>query len=260
MRATLLVLSALCAGAAALPAQDAQIARGIEAAESRQPAEALAYFESALRADSTSYEANWRAARALIDIGKQTPDDRKSAARDSLYAQAERYARRAVAANPDGADGHFILSAAIGRASLTKGKKERVRRAAEIRSEALRAVALDPDHDGAYHVLGRWHAEIMRLSGIQRFFAKSFLGGAIFNEASWDKAVENMQKAVALAPQNVYHRYDLAEIYVDRKQYAKAREQLVKVGELPVKDVMDPTYKEGAAGLLKSIEGKGDED
>lgn len=259
MRVTLLVLSALCAGAAALPAQEAQIARGIEAAEARRPAEALAHFESALRVDSMSYEANWRAARALIDIGKQTPDERKSAARDSLYAQAERYARRAVTANPDGADGHFILSAAIGRASLTKGKKERVQRAAEIRSEALRAIALDPDHDGAYHVLGRWHAEIMRLSGIQRFFAKSFLGGAIFNEASWDKAVENMSKAVSLAPQNIYHRYDLAEIYVDRKEYTKAREQLARIAELPVKDVMDPTYKEEAAALLKSIEGKTDD-
>ena len=259
MRATLLVLSAMCAGAAALPAQEAQIARGIEAAEARRPTDALAYYESALRVDSTNYEANWRAARALIDIGKQTPDDRKSAARDSLYAQAERYARRAVTANPDGADGHFILSAAIGRASLTKGKKERVQRAAEIRSEALRAIALDPDHDGAYHVLGRWHAEIMRLSGIQRFFAKSFLGGAIFNEASWDKAVENLRKAVSLAPQNIYHRYDLAEVYVDRKEYAKAREQLVRIGELPVKDVMDPTYKAQAAALLKSIEGKNDE-
>jgi hypothetical protein len=64
---------------------------------------------------------------------------------------------------------------------------------------------------------------------------------------------------VSLAPQNVYHRYDLAEIYVDRKQYAKAREQLVTVGELPVKDVMDPTYKEESAALLTSIEGKGDE-
>ncbi|MGH7658177.1 MAG: hypothetical protein ACREL6_08070, partial [Gemmatimonadales bacterium] len=122
------VLVCALAVPAALPAQEVQVARGIEAAAARNPGTALAYFESALQADSTNYEANWRASDALMDLGKQTPDDRKSAARDSLYARAERYARRAVAANPDGADGHFVLAAAIGRASLTKGKKERVQR------------------------------------------------------------------------------------------------------------------------------------
>ena len=28
-----------------------------------------------------------------------------------------------------------------------------------------------PSHDGAYHGLGRWNAEIMRLSGVSRFLA-----------------------------------------------------------------------------------------
>lgn len=257
-RLTRALIACFLALPAALAAQEAQIARGIEAVEERKPAAALAYFESALRADSMNYEANWRAAEALMDLGKQTPDDRESAARDSLYARAERYARRAVAANPDGADGHFVLAAAIGRASLTKSSKERVERAAEIRSEALRAIALAPEHDGAYHVLGRWHAEIMRLSGLQRFFAKAFLGGAIFNEASWEKAIENMEKAVELAPDNIYHRLDLAEMLVDRERYSEAREQLRRVAELPVVDVMDPVYQERAAKLLASIEGKSD--
>ena len=61
------------------------------------------------------------------------------------------------------------------------GKKERIRRAKIIRSEALRTLALDPSHDGAYHVLGRWNAEIMRLSGLSRFFAKHFLGARVFD-------------------------------------------------------------------------------
>ena len=109
-----------------------------------------------------------------------------------------------------GADGHFALAAAVGRASLSMGKKERIRRARIIRDEALRAIALDPRHDGAYHILGRWNAEIMRLSGFSRFFAKWLLGAGIFGEASWEGAVSNMEQAVALDPGRLYHRLELA--------------------------------------------------
>ena len=195
----------------------------------KNPPAALAEFEAVLAVDSTNYEANWGAAQALVDIGKQTPDSVKSRERDSLYARAETLARAAVKADSTGADGHFILAAAIGRASLTKSKKERIKRAAEIRSEALKALALDPNHDRAYHVLGRWNAEIMRLSGLTRFFAKNFLGGAVFNAASWQGAIDNMQKAVALNPESVYHRLDLAEIYVDVDRYSDARQQLTEI-------------------------------
>ena len=89
----------------------------------------LAHYEAALALDSTAYEANWRAALALLDEGEQIPDSVKSPERDSLYARAERLARRAVAADSDRRGGHFALAAAVGRASLTMGKKERIRRA-----------------------------------------------------------------------------------------------------------------------------------
>jgi tetratricopeptide (TPR) repeat protein len=257
------VILLLAAGLARpLPAQSAEehVRLGIEAQLARDPAAALTHLQAALAEEPRSYEANWRTAEVLVDIGKQTPDSVKSPARDSLYARAEDYGRMATEINPDGADGHYILSAAIGRASLTKSKKERVRRAAEIRSEALRALEIDPDHHKSYHVLGRWNAEIMRLSGFQRFFAKTFLGGKIFNAASWDSAVVYMDKAVALAPENIYHHLDVAEILIDRGRYREARIHLSQVATLPVFDVMDPAYKERAESLARKIEGKKDKE
>jgi len=231
---------------------------GIEAQLARDPATSLAHLEVALGADPRSYEANWRASEALMDIGKQTPDSVKSVERDSIYARAERLARVAVEANPEGPEGYFVLSASIGRASLTKSSKERVRRAAEIRSAALRAIELDSANHKAYHVMGRWNAEIMRLSGLTRFFAKTFLGGKIFNAASWDSAAVYMEKAVALSPENIYHHLDLAEIYIDRDRYGEARTHLNQIESFPVYDVMDPVYQEQAAALLRKIEGKKD--
>jgi tetratricopeptide (TPR) repeat protein len=232
------------------------IAMGTAAMQVHDLPTALAHYDAALALDSMSYEANWRAALGLLDEGEQIADSVKSPQRDSLYARAERLARRAVAADSLGPDGHFALAAAVGRASLTMGKKERIRRARVIRDEAMRTIALDPRHDGAYHILGRWNAEIMRLSGLSRFFAKRLLGAGIFGEASWDGAISNMERAVALDPGRLYHRLELAQIYADRKRYDDARAQLAEIAALPDRELMDSVYRRQAEELDRKIAGK----
>ena len=257
LKSKLLILALALPSIAVAQVPD-HMAMGRARIEARDPQAALEHFKAHLVAEPSSYEANWRAALALIDIGKQTPDSVRSTRRDSLYAEAERYARKATEANPGDAEGHFALSVAIGRASLTRSKRERVRRASEIRVEALKAIELNARHDGAYHVLGRWNAEIMRLSAMERFFAKSFLGGSIFNQASWDRAIEYMERSVTLAPTTIYHQLDLAEIYIDRKRYGDARRHLEQIATLPIVDVMDPRYQSDAVLLLSRIENKSD--
>jgi tetratricopeptide (TPR) repeat protein len=250
------LLAVLLTAPAAAQSVPDLVTKGVTAFDARDPVAALKDYQAALAIDSTSYEANWRASVAAVDIGKQTPDSIPDPARDSLYRLAERYATRAVAANPDGADGYFALANAIGRTSLTLGKKARVQRATEIRVAALKAIELNPRQDGAFHVMGRWNAEIMRLSSIERFFAKSFLGGAVFSQASWDNAVAYMKKAIAIRPEFIYHHYDLALIFIDTKQWAYARQQLEAIPPLPLIDVMDPVWKKEAASLLQSIANK----
>ncbi len=232
---------------------DAHVAMGAAAVQAHDLRTGLAHFEAALALDSASYEANWRASVAFLDLGEQVPGKEKSPERDSLYARAEAHARRAVAADSTRAEGHFALAAAIGRASLTMGKKDRIRRAAIIRDEALRTIALDPRHDGAYHILGRWNAEIMRLSGFSRFFAKSFLGAGIFKQASWAEAIANLEKAVELDPGRIYHHLELAEVYADRKRYDEARNQAAQAEALPERETMDSAYKRQAAELTTRI-------
>lgn len=250
------LVAVLIATPAAAQSAPELVARGVAAMDARNPVAALKDYQAAMALDSMSYEANWRASIAAVDIGKQTPDSVPDPARDSLYQLAERYATRAVAANPEGSNGWFALANAIGRNSLTLGKKERVQRATEIRADGLKAIELDPLNDGAFHLMGRWNAEIMRLSGFERFFAKSFLGGAVFSEASWDNAIAYMKRAIQLRPEFIYHHYDLALIYMDTKQWAEAREQLKIIPSLPLIDVMDPVWKQEAAGFLQAIANK----
>jgi tetratricopeptide (TPR) repeat protein len=232
------------------------VSMGAAAIQAHDLRTGLAHFHAALALDSTDYAANWRAAIALLDQGEQIPDSIKSAERDSLYRRAEVLARRSVAADSTGPEGHFAVAATVGRASLTMGKKERIRRAKVIREEALRTIELDPDYDGAYHVLGRWNAEIMRLSGLSRFFAKSFLGAGIFRQASWEQAIANLQRAVELDPGRIYHRLELARVYADRRRYQEARDQLTQIEALPDRELLDSLYRDRAAALAKRIADK----
>ncbi len=232
------------------------LARGMAANAALDPREAANQFEAILVRDSLHPEANWRAAVALVDIGKRTPDHTRSPARDSQYAAAERYARRAVQVAPESAEAHFALALALGRAALTRSRRERIRAAAEVRIEALRAIELDPRHDGAWHVLGRWHAEIERLSNLEEFVARRFLGARVFEEASWEQAVRCLERAVALRPDFIYHRLDLAEVLLELGRVDEARPHLMAIADLPAQDVMDHVYR-ARAEVLRSARVKG---
>jgi tetratricopeptide (TPR) repeat protein len=231
----------------------AKIAQGDSAHAAMSPAFALAHYEAALAIDSMSYEALWKASRDAVDLGEFDADPDR---REQYFAEGEKYARRAVAARGDDAEGHFVLARALGRVALTLGVKQRVNYAKEIRAQALEALEYDSLHPGALHVMGRWNAEIMRLSGFSRFFAKNFLGGDVFSQASWDKAVDFMEKSVKEDPTRLVHHLDLAEIYRDRNadgDRERAREQFQIVIDGQPLDYNDRFYKQQAEAEIKKL-------
>ena len=256
MRAAFSVTLMLLLGAPAVAAQstyDELVRRGDSLSHALEPAKALEVYRAAYTTNQ-SYEAMWKFAEAQIDVAKQLEDTKQAKLRDSLYSVAEIYSRAAIRTDSLDAEGHFMLANALGRLSRTRGGKERVRFAEEIYESAARAVALDPAHDGAYHVLGAWHAEVKRLSGIAKFFAKTFFGAGFLDRASWDSAAVNLERAVELRPEYLYHRLELAEIYVEVERYADARRELDALLALPpTSDVSDPQYQLEARELLSEI-------
>lgn len=239
---------------ALLPAQDAAgpLAMGIAATEARDPVAALEHFERALTAAPANAEAAWRASIAAIDVGRLHGAEGRRL-RDSMFAVAETFASRAVESDPVSADAWFALANALGRTALSKSARQRVRLGTRVREAALRAIELDPRHDGAHHVLGRWNAEVMRLSGISRFFARRFLGARVFDEASWEAAIEHLTRAAELDPAYIYHRLDLAEVLVERKRWREARSELEAIPALPDRDIEDAIHRRRAAELLGEI-------
>lgn len=212
---------------------------------------ALAHYEAALASEPGNADALGKASRAAVDLGE---GEQNRARRDSLFRVGERFARAAVAANPNDAENHFYLARALGRAALTVGVRDRVKYAKEIRAEALKSLEINPNHPGGLHVMGVWNAEVMRLNGVERFFAKNVLGGGVLGTANWKEAVSYMERAVAVDPDRLTHRLDLAKVYIDVKDKAKAREQLeFIVAATAQTDVNDPAYKQEARAALAKL-------
>lgn len=247
----LLTAALLGAGGIARGQSAAQlVALGDREHAARNAAAALHHYEAAIAADSTDYDALVKAAHEAVQLGEFDPSAEHRA---SLYRSAEQYARRAVAANPRDAEGHFQLAQALGRNALTMGVRDRIRLASEIRDAALAALAINASHAGALHVLGVWNAEIMRLNGLSRAFARHFLGGQVFDAANWDDAQRYLERAVAADSLRIVHRLDLGKVYEDRGQRAKAIDEYEWIARAPVTDYNDPNYKNEAARRLTML-------
>lgn len=225
-----------------------RIAMGDRAYAALDANAALAHYEAAALADPQSYVAQWKSSRSLMDISSL---ERNAARRDSLYAAAERYARRAIQVSPNHAEGHFSLARALGKTALTQSPKGRIKYAKDIRSEALKCLSLDPKHAGCLHVMGMWNAEVRRLNGFVRTVARTFLGGQIFGSATWEQAISYMEQSVAEEPNRIAHHIDLADVYWDAGHKEKARAEFETVLRLPAVDLGDASSKAYARDALK---------
>ena len=196
-------------------------------------------YRQALELQPDNYEAAWKNARALVDLGDMTKNDDQ---RRGLYLKAENSARLAVADQTNGSKGHLFLSIAIGKVALDEGPKERVRLSKEVKFEVDKALALDPQDDTAWHVLGRWNRRLATLSWIEKKFADIFLGG-VPKDASVERAAECFEKAIELNPGHILHHLELALTLEELNDREGALREYVKVLALPIQEPKDRQSK-----------------
>ena len=202
---------------------DLMMTVGEDARKDLRPADALHAFGEVLALEPRDYEALWRSARESVSLGalSESDDERRRRFRD-----AEEFARDAIEVNPEGAAAHLWLAVALGRRATVEGPRTKVQLAVEMRKWALRTLELDPLNPGAHHVLGEWHAEIRRLSGVTRWAARKLLGAGVFDEASWVDAEFHLHRAVELDPSSPSHRLALGRLHLDRGRPDAAVRQL----------------------------------
>jgi hypothetical protein len=82
---------------------------------------------------------------------------------------------------------------------------------------------------------------------------EEFLGGKVFEAASWSEALSYMQRSVASDPSRIVHHLDLAGVYRDINDKVHERSELEAVLRLPEADFNDHHYKDEAKTELSAI-------
>lgn len=186
--------------------------------------DAIAWYNT----DSSSAEAQWRIARANICYGDVT----SKALKESYFRKAEHAARRSIALDEQNGNGHTWLAAALGNIAMYEGSKTKVLLVTEITRELHRAIALNPNDDAAYSILGSVYREVGNISWFEKQLAQTFIGK--LPEGGYPESEVAFRKAISIAPNIMRHWFELGLLYQYQDKTDLARQAFTKAKSCPV--------------------------
>ena len=141
------------------------------------------------------------------------------------------YAMRAVAIDPNEAEAHLSVAICYAKMVPLLGNKEKMEASRRLKVSVDKAIALDPNLDLAWHVLGCWHQRLADLGTVKRTLARVVYGA--LPEATNEDAVRCFQKAIALNPSRLIHHIELGRTYAQMGRDDDARRCLTKGLSMP---------------------------
>ncbi|HEY0058129.1 MAG TPA: hypothetical protein VGB56_03280 [Flavisolibacter sp.] len=203
-------------------------------------------FKQALQLNPRNHYALWKLSELCSRIGHRQPTTKQ---KQEYYKAGRAYAESAIRVNPASADGYYAMSVAMGRMALTGSGKEKIEAVKEIRSNAEKALKLNPHHGRAWHVIGKWHYEVSDLNVFEKAGVKLMYGG--LPPASIKQAILAYEKAKIYEPNFALNFLELAKAYKRDGQKDKAVGLLRTLPSIPAKTLDDARIKREAATLLK---------
>lgn len=159
------------------------------------------------------------------------------------------YARKAVHEAPDNADAHVCLSIGYGKMTDFVDNKTKMQYSEVVKSEAEKAVELNPKNELALLILARWNFDMATLNPILKAIAQTIYGQ--LPPASKELAVEYFQKAIAAAPEKIIPHAEFARALESMGKTQEARTEWLKVKQLKPTDAEDRRYAAEAEKKLK---------
>jgi tetratricopeptide (TPR) repeat protein len=202
-------------------------------------------YRDAIAADSANFGLFWKLGKCLNFMGELAPKDSQLV----IFEKARDAELTALNLNDASADAHFQLARAVGKIALYKGIFNSIGLAKQVKREADRALALDSLHDGAWHILGRWHREVSKKP-------KIFRGPMGLGDANKTDAVAFMQKAVAINPGLIHHHLEMGITYLDYDRDTEARQEFEKCLSLPAERPLEVKYQDEAKKYLAGMDKK----
>lgn len=207
---------------------------------------ALDKYKEVLLADPNNIKALVKAAELNVAIGGR--EKNKNTVR-LYYETAYAFAFRAIKADPNNADANYAMAMASGK--MTDVEDENKKIVAYVKDTKLyadKALQIQPTHPRANYTLGKWHYEMVNLSGLKKTAVKLLYGG--LPNGNIDSAIAHMEKCRIGEPYFVQNYYDLALAYKQASNPTKLLEILNKLVKLPTRTINDAGLKAAGQKLL----------
>ena len=213
-----------------------------------QAAEALKFYLPAEKLDSNNV-------RLLVRIARQyrhlMSDATKTSEKQQLGTTAVNYAQRAVALAPNDPETQLALAISYGKMLPLEETKQQIATSRLIKIAADKVIALDPNNDLAWQVLGRWYLGLADIGGVKRALAQVAYGK--LPPAKYEDAVRCFEKAIALNPNRLMHYIELGRTYEKMGRDADARKFITKGLAMPETEKDDPETKNLGRQILKKL-------
>ena len=207
---------------------------------------ALNKFIEALKLQPAHIHALSKASELCSRIGSRQTNSTK---RDEWFKAALAYATKAVNASPQSDEANVSMAMILGKATLTKSGKEKLKNARLIKKHLDIAIKTNPNNYLAWHILGRWNFELSNVSALERAGARLLYGGV--PHGSVKDAIMYFEKARTLMPHFILNYVSMAYAYHKDGQTAKAITLLQTIQPFPINTEDDAAHKAEALKLIK---------
>lgn len=212
--------------------------------------EALDKYKQVLVVDPANIKALVKATELSCSIGGRQKDknDKKL-----QYESALAFAKRAFAAAPQNADACYAMAVASGKMTDVESENKKVVAfVKDIKTYADKALSINANHGKANYVAGKWHFEMVNLSGFKKAAVKMFYGG--LPEANMDSAIAYMEKCRKYEPYFMINYFDLAKAYQQENQPTQAIDILQRMVKLPLRTADDAALKAEGQKMLEDLQ------
>ncbi len=227
-----------------------QYAKAIKLKSEYKFKEAFPIFQALVKSDSNNYNYLQYDSYCYTKYGfYYAPESEKM----KYYKTAEYLAKKAIKANDNSAEAHYVYAMALGRMNENASSKQKLANSKLIKAQVDRTIVLNPKIAGAYHILGRWHRTIAGFSGIEKAIINSFLGG-VPQGGTYNDAIKAFMTAISIEPKYMNHQYELAETYYEMDKKVEAKLWAQKALTIIPSNEDDIKAKKDCEVLLKKLE------
>jgi tetratricopeptide (TPR) repeat protein len=224
------------------------IKEGEQLEKDKKDQEALKKYQEALQLSPSDMTALNKCSELNGVIGNRQADKK---AKMEYYNAAKLYAETALKQDATNADANFCMAMAMARMSMISSGKEKVENVRDIKKYGDLALAADPKHYKALHLLGKWNMEVTSLNVAEKAALKVIYGG--LPSASVGAAIDYYEQSRKSNPNFILNYLELAKAYKANGQSDKAIDILSRMLKLPPKTADDNDYKAEGKKMLESL-------